>query len=149
MTIEIRKASTLDTTRMVALATALMDEVGDTPGSRTQVSRLFSEIEHSDSDEVLVAKEGGAVVGMLLIHYRRAMSHGSWVAEVDDMYVTPERRGHGVGKMLIEEAVRQAKRREASHLVAGVGARNENALAFYEDHGFEEVGRVLSRPLED
>lgn len=149
MSVEIRKASTLDTTRLVGLAAALMDEIGDAPASQAQVSMLFSEIEVSESDEVLVAKDAGKLVGMLLVHYRRAMSHGSWVAEVDDMYVLPEYRCQGIGTMLLEQAARVARQRRARVLVAGVGARNEKALGFYRDHGFVETGRVLSRPLED
>jgi GNAT superfamily N-acetyltransferase len=147
MTIEIRKASTLDTTKLIAMATALMDEIGGVPGSKGQVSRLFAEIEHSDCDQVLVAKDDGAHVGMLLIHYRRAMSHGNWVAEVDDMYVDPGYRHKGVGAMLLEEASRQARRRGAEALVAGVGSRNNKALSFYMHHGFHEVGFALQREL--
>lgn len=149
MSIEIRKASTLDTTKLIALAEALMKEVGGRPGSKSQVSRLFSEIEGSDCDEVLVAKKDGDVVGMLLIHYRRAMSHGNWIAEVDDMYVRPEHREKGVGTMLLENAARLAKMHQAEAMVAGVGARNERAAHFYRDHGFDDVGLVLSRDLLD
>ena len=130
MAIEIRKASTLDTTKLIALATALMEELGGVAGSRGQVSRLFAEIEHSDSDQVLVAKEDSELVGMLLIHYRRAMSQGDWVAEVDDMYVVPSHRHHGVGTLLLDEAARLAKTRGATALVAGIGSRNEKAQAF-------------------
>lgn len=148
MSIEIRKASTLDTTKLVALAAALMDEIGDTPGSQAQISRLFSEIEHSDSDEVLVAKDDGALVGMLLVHYRRAMSRGSWIAEVDDMYVKPDYRGQGVGRMLLDSAARAAQHRDATALVAGVGETNDKACDFYLAHGFSETGRVLARRLE-
>lgn len=148
MAIEIRKASTLDTTKLIAMATALMDEIGGVAGSKGQVSRVFAEIEHSDCDQVLVAKDDGVHIGMLLIHYRRAMSHGSWVAEVDDMYVEPAYRHKGVGAMLLEEATRQAGRRHATALVAGVGSRNNKALSFYMHHGFHEVGFALQRDLE-
>lgn len=149
MTIEIRKASPLDTTKLIDLAAALMDEVGDEPGSKGQVSRLFAEIERSDSDQVLVAKDDGKAVGMLLVHYRRAMGHGNWVAEVDDMYVTPEYRKHGVGALMLDEAEKLARKRDATALIVGVSTRNDNALGFYGHEGFVEVGRVLSKPLGD
>lgn len=147
MAIEIRKASTLDTTKLIGMATALMGEIGGVPGSQGQVSRLFAEIERSDCDQVLVAKDDGAQIGMLLIHYRRAMSRGNWVAEVDDMFVEPSYRHKGVGAMMLEEAARQAKHRGAEALVAGVGSRNQKALSFYMHHGFHEVGFALQREL--
>jgi len=149
MAIEIRKASTLDTTKLIALATSLMDEVGDQPGSKGQVSRLFAEIERSDCDQVLVAKDDGDIIAMLLIHYRRAMSHGTWIAEVDDMYVVPGRRHEGLGSMLLDEAARLAGQRGAEALSVGVGKDNETALEFYAAHGFDDVGRVLHRHLAD
>ena len=148
MTIEIRKASTLDTNKMIALATALMEEIGGIPGSRSQVSRLFAEIERSDADQVLVAKEDGVLVGMLLVHYRRAMSHGNWIAEVDDMYVEPSHRHRGLATMLLDEAAKLAKARGAAALKAGIGTANKDALEFYERHGFVRQGFVVSRSLE-
>ncbi len=72
------------------------------------------------------------------------------VAELQDLYVVPAARGHGVGTALIEDAARWA-RAEAATLLEVVVAPNgqdvTHLLDYYRARGFVDEGRrILVRP---
>jgi GNAT superfamily N-acetyltransferase len=78
--------------------------------------------------EVRVAVAGDGVIAVI------ALSVG-WV---DQLYVAPAMQGHGVGSRLL----REAKDAAPGSLRLWTFRRNRRARAFYEGHGFVEVGRT-------
>lgn len=56
--------------------------------------------------------------------------------EVRKMYLRPGRRGHGLGKRLLDTAVTWARARGATQLVLDTIEEMTRAIAFYEAHGF-------------
>jgi len=74
------------------------------------------------SREVWIAEDGGGVVGLLVLD-------GNWI---DQLYVVPERTGHGIGAMLLATA----KRQRPDGLRLWTFATNVRAQAFYVRHGF-------------
>lgn len=67
----------------------------------------------------------------------------AWViadeAHLGDIAVAPEQRGKGLGKLLLQELIDEAKIRGAVHIVLEVRASNESAIALYESYGFVKV----------
>jgi ribosomal-protein-alanine N-acetyltransferase len=61
-------------------------------------------------------------------------------AHVNNIAVDPEHQGHGVGRVLLSDMVRQALDRGARHLTLEVRADNRPALALYGKFGFAPVG---------
>jgi GNAT superfamily N-acetyltransferase len=77
----------------------------------------------------------GAVAGMTML-----FSDGS-VAQVEDVYVTPEARGRGIGRTLVTHAVRQAVK--GRHDVVFILADDEDwPKELYAKVGFEPVARA-------
>jgi putative acetyltransferase len=64
---------------------------------------------------------------------------GNGVYELSKMAVSPELRGMGVGRRLLEHAVAEAKRIGAKSLFLGSNSRLENAVHLYESVGFRHV----------
>lgn len=63
-------------------------------------------------------------------------------ANILAMYVTPERRGTGIGKALLSEAVRKARAiPELEKLNLNVETTNDKAKKLYLQAGFEVFGR--------
>ena len=62
-------------------------------------------------------------------------------AEILTFCVAPEQRRLGIGRSLLEAAVRALKGRGVRRLVLEVGADNEAAIALYRAQGFVECGR--------
>ena len=59
--------------------------------------------------------------------------------EIKRMYVRPEFRGSGFGRLLLEHLVAHARSHEVSVLRLETGIYQLEAVALYEDMGFERV----------
>lgn len=53
-----------------------------------------------------------------------------------ELYVTPERRGRGIGRALLEAAMQHARQRGAVHIELGTSESDIAASALYENAGF-------------
>lgn len=80
-----------------------------------------------DSGLMTLAEQSGALVGFL------AETPG-WV---EQLYLEPDRRGQGIGSMLMEAAKRQQNRLQLWCFVDNLSGRD-----FYDRHGFVEVRRT-------
>ncbi|MFF4266099.1 GNAT family N-acetyltransferase [Streptomyces virginiae] len=65
-------------------------------------------------------------------------------AVVGRLFVAPAARGHGIGALLMERAVREARER-ARHPVLDVVASDTSAVALYERLGWERLATVEQR----
>jgi N-acetylglutamate synthase-like GNAT family acetyltransferase len=64
---------------------------------------------------------------------------GGGVFELSKMAVSPECRGQGIGRRLIEYTIRQARILGASSLFLGSSTKLPSALHLYESAGFRNV----------
>ena len=61
------------------------------------------------------------------------------VAEIKRMYVAPEARGRGVGRLVLDELEAVARQLGIRRLVLETGPRQPEALALYRHAGFVEI----------
>lgn len=64
--------------------------------------------------------------------------------ELAKMAVSPKARGHGIGKLLGETAIAEARRRRAKEVYLESNRKLEQAIALYRKLGFVEVDRGAS-----
>ncbi|WML49964.1 GNAT family N-acetyltransferase [Neobacillus sp. PS3-34] len=94
----------------------------------------------SDSTFIFGAFEGDQLIGVvtLLKEQKLKMKHK---AGIFAMYVSPEKRGRGIGKRLMEEAIKKARELEGTEqLYLGVVTSNESAKNLYSSLGFQAFG---------
>jgi ribosomal protein S18 acetylase RimI-like enzyme len=76
-------------------------------------------------------------------------AEGGPAAWLEDMVVSPARRGEGIGKELLEAATEFASLRGATRITLLTDRGNEAAQRFYRRHGFRESAMVpMRRSLE-
>ncbi len=70
-------------------------------------------------------------------------------AVINELYVAPAYRGTGVADDLVAAALSLAADQELplDRVVLDVDPANERARAFYDRHGFESWGEIVSRPI--
>jgi GNAT superfamily N-acetyltransferase len=86
---------------------------------------------------VFVFEETGAVLGFAVV-----LPRDDGHAQLDGLFVTPDRWGEGVGRRLAEHGLGLARARGAVSLDL---VANVRALGFYEKCGFQALGEVKTR----
>jgi GNAT superfamily N-acetyltransferase len=92
-----------------------------------------------DRGQIWVAQDGGRSVGYLLAVYLFSLEHGGLMAEIDEFFVTPEKRSLKIGAALLDAATAAMTQRGISHIQLQLGTHNAHGKRFYEQHGFEQL----------
>lgn len=90
--------------------------------------------------KVLVAEDGGDVVGYVKIEHPTELPASGHVWHVTGLAVHPDAQGRRIGRTLIEAAADQARSRGGRRLTLRVFATNLPARRLYEQLGFELEG---------
>lgn len=83
---------------------------------------------------------GAAPVGYLVLTPPALPVAGPADVEIKRIYLLHRFQGAGVGRRLLDAAMRHARERGARRMLLGVYAQNHDALAFYARGGFHDVG---------
>jgi len=78
----------------------------------------------------IVAEEGDQIHGMSMYYWRYSTWKGKRIY-LEDLIVTEEKRGSGIGKMLFDETIEIGKRAGATGMMWQVLDWNEPAINFY------------------
>jgi|HubBroStandDraft_5_1064220.scaffolds.fasta_scaffold15709_4 ribosomal protein S18 acetylase RimI-like enzyme len=101
---------------------------------------------------VLMAYSGADLVGyaLVLVQATTSMWNDTWVvgdrtAELETLVVAPERRGDGIGGLLIDRVESEIVRLGIQDVIVGVLPTNTNVLDLYRRIGFEPTWLVMTR----
>lgn len=81
-----------------------------------------------------LAEQEGEAVGLLLCYFKYSTWEGKCL-HVEDLYVIPEQRRCGIGQMLFDHAVAEARNSNCARLELNVLDWNTPAIRFYESKG--------------
>jgi GNAT superfamily N-acetyltransferase len=98
-----------------------------------------------------VAEAEGGVCGYLLAVFMFSLEHGGSMAEIDEVFVSPEMRSAGVGALLVAAAEQDLAGRGLVRLQLQIGIDNERARLFYQRCGFRRRAgyELLDKPLQE
>lgn len=96
---------------------------------------------------IAVARSGEAMVGLALMSFRPVDKASGSYAVVDDLIVSPEARGLGLGRHLVDWLAAEARARGATRLFLESGIRNTSAHGFFEKQGFAKLSTVMMREV--
>lgn len=124
---KIRKASPADGPRVMEIWRRAVDATHEflTPEGRRAIGAEVA-ARRQDAPPGLAVNEADRAMGFMLLD-------GS---HMEALFVDPESRDSGIGRMLVEEALRRHP-----NLSTDVNEENHRAVGFYERLGFERVGR--------
>jgi GNAT superfamily N-acetyltransferase len=141
-TITLRPATADDAERIAGLFT---DE-GYPAGPSDIVERL--ERFASEHSRVIVADNGGEVLGFVAVHALPRFEHSDRVLRIMALIVDAGVRERGVGRMLMEEAERLGREVGAAFAEVTAGHHRPDARRFYEDLGYDgSVAAYLRKRL--
>ncbi len=138
--ISIRKATVEDATVIHDLLAALEQTLGAT----SKVKRTVEDLETFGFSgkpcfEALIAWSGSRAVGLAIFFKEFSTWKGVPGVYVQDLYVSADLRGSGLGSKLMKAVIEHSRDWRAGYCRLSVHAGNEAAIAFYENLGFREV----------
>ena len=134
-----------------------------TPGDRAEVERLVAAYHSSEGVNprpsriawaveqqlsgrfpgvLLVARDGGATVGVALAVFQPSAELGR-ILQVNDFYVEPPQRRRGIGRALAAHLMEEAAAMQVDLVTLEVLPTNEGAAAFWRSVGFSSSGRTI------
>jgi GNAT superfamily N-acetyltransferase len=130
----VRRATVADAETIGRLLHDFNSEFDDpTPGPRALAER-FREL--LAGDETMVLLGGDGPFGIAVLRFRPAIFTNALECYLAELYVVPGRRGHGLGRALMEAAIEFARGRGADHMDLGTSEDDVAARALYESLGF-------------
>lgn len=106
------------------------------PGTAILTRRLQSLLAEPTTIAYLA---GEPAAGVALVTLRSNVWYDGPVALLDELYVEPDRRGHGLGAAIIHLLIEDARQAGVSAIEINVDAEDVDAQRFYERLGFNGV----------
>jgi ribosomal protein S18 acetylase RimI-like enzyme len=143
-----RVADSVDAEEVAGLLDRFQAEFHEyTPGVKILTARVREHIAH-DLSVFLLA--GAPHVGVAQLRFREYLLTGAPICYLEELYVVPDRRGEGHGRMLMQCAMSLARERRATTMELGTAANDTAARQLYESLGFtnlEKQGRPETQML--
>lgn len=143
--IAIRRARREDVARIAALIMLGAPTQTMTPAEIEAEAALpdyrdaFAQIEASPHNALFVAEQAGAVIGTFQVTLIPGLvSRGRLRAKIESVHVAPERRGQGVGAIMIAHALAFARENGAGMVELTSNKARTDAHRFYVRLGFEQ-----------
>jgi ribosomal protein S18 acetylase RimI-like enzyme len=99
--------------------------------------------------ELIVSDFNGKVVGFIHQLFILDPFHGGLNSYIVNLFVKESCRNTGVGSQLVRKALKSAEKRDVIEVHVDTEESNEKAIRFYEKHGFQKVGIMLEKSLQD
>ncbi len=84
-------------------------------------------------------------IGFFVLSLGYSPEHGGTDGFIDDIYITPEHRGQGLGRQALTLAIETSRQHDIRVLLLEVEAENDRAYHLYTTAGFTDTKRRLLR----
>lgn len=147
--VECRAATRADLPEILRLlAQPALDDGKGLP--LAEAERIFERMARYPDYRVYVAERDGRVVGTFALLIMDNLAHlGAPSGVVEDVAVDPACQGEGIGRAMMEHALRLGASKGCYKVALSSNLSRERAHAFYESLGFERHGysfRVVREP---
>ena len=133
MTLSIRFAGPADAATVHRFITELAIYEREPDAVKVDIPTLERQMgEKSPPFEVLLAEQAGEAIGFALFFHSYSTWRGKRGIHLEDLFVTPKRRGQGAGKKLLAALAQLALSRDCARLEWWVLNWNQPAIDFYE-----------------
>ena len=135
---EVRVADERDAASVASLMSAFRNHIGRDWPSDDQVRATVDSLLRDPATEFLLAAPdaGSPPAGVCQLRYRLSVWTASDDCWLEDLYVTGEARGTGLGRALIEAAFERARARGCGRIQLDVAEDNTRAIEVYRQAGF-------------
>ena len=135
--IRVRRATIADVTQLSELLSRLFAQEAEfEPNAARQTRGLRLILEQPELGHIYCALASERIVGMVSILFTVSTAEGGRAAWLEDMIVHPELRGRGIGKQLLNEAIRCGRENGCKRITLLTDDANGEAMRFYAPADF-------------
>jgi GNAT superfamily N-acetyltransferase len=141
--VAVRLAEPGDAPSLALLLHDFNREFGEPAPEPGELARRLRGLLESAAITVLLAEGEGLVI----LRFQPSLLSESLDCYLEEVYVVPVRRRHGVGTALMKAALSHARDRGAGYAYLGTGEDDAGARALYERLGFSDRGGHAGGPV--
>jgi GNAT superfamily N-acetyltransferase len=130
--IEVRPCTPED----AAAVSTLLGELGYEVSSEAAAERV-RRLNETGADPTFIADERGQALGLIALHRCHMIQYRTAVARITALVVDQRARRRGIGRLLVDHALRWAEQRGCELVELTSALNRAEAHAFYRDLGFE------------
>lgn len=148
----ITKATIQDSRLVSELISELLKDFNERSGSNFvidvhKIETTCKELLLRENFAAFIATDNhtNEAIGLITIAQAFAIYNGGDFGVITELYVDRDTRSHGIGKLLIENALAFARTKQWSKVEVGAPNKDEwpRTIEFYKKNGFEEKGSKL------
>lgn len=139
MAVFIREATINDADTIYQFVSALQKKEFD----KEAIYKIYNSNISNQDNLYLIAVDETQPIGYISCHSQWLLHHQGKVAEIQEMYVKPEYRSQGIGKMLMMDVKERSKALGAVQLEVTTRAIREGAIKFYKREEFQDSHKKL------
>lgn len=148
MTVEITFATPADLPCMSDLLAELFSLEKDfRPDREKQIKGLRTILDEPELGRLFVLRVDGRVAGMANVLFTISTAEGGRALLLEDVIVSRDHRGGGLGRQLVEYVLRWAKQRGIVRITLLADRDNQPALDFYRKLGFGDSHMIVLRKM--
>lgn len=126
----------------------LLDQLGY-PHSETFLEKKLMQMLSDDDYQVLVYESEGKVVGLMTIHFYKQIIYETEIANIGVFVVDEGQRNKGVGRLMEEYCVEEAKARRCILIEVFSVDHRIDAHRFYERQGYVAQEKYFVKELSE
>ena len=140
--VQIRSATVADRDAVIALLHAQLSEHQIDLSDAATARAIDGVLQQPELGRLLIATLEGKALGLAALSFIWTYEYGGRAAWLDELYVEPAHRGHGIGRKLVHAAYRAAVEGGAVAMDLEVEADHRRAERLYEREGFVRLQRA-------
>lgn len=120
--------------------------------NRPEEHEAMLKLQKENAGKLLVVRCGNKIAGYVFVYYDHQSAHfpGIKAPFLEDLMVSPEFRGQGLGKILLQKCEEEIKNQNGKELTFAVLASNEQAIDFYTKNGYIKIqGTEFEPPKQE
>lgn len=140
----VKLASHADRNGALELVGKLLAELGGTPPSAADIAPVYDRLIADTGDGfIVVGEDRGELVAVCTVSFLPALRTRGRYAIIQEMFVEPAFRSAGVGRDVLNFALKHAAANGCDTVELGTPYEGERQIQFYRRAGFTEVGARL------
>ncbi len=135
-------ATESDADEIMQLIAQLAESEGTTSSLTEEFIRQYL---YFPGSHILLAEGAGQAFGLISFSIRPNLFHGAFTCTIDEVIVDPKMRRQGIGRMMLNEVIRQAKAADCAEISLSTMPDNVTAIRFYKAHGLVDEALYLEK----